>query len=140
MFIRKQGATKIMYLPVTTSTVLTEGALVAFSSGLLIAATSSSNSQDIVGVVRKTIAATDADYATARLVPVEVPTEMYVTWQANVTSGLVAADIGLYCDLTDSLTVNRGASSLDIAVPVKVISSTLGLFLLNVGPLARVKS
>lgn len=139
MFRRHEGKTKIMYLPVTVSTAIAEGALVAFSSGLLIAATNSTAPESIVGVLRKTIAATDADYATARLVPVEVPVEMNTVWEADVTSGLVAADIGLYQDLTDASTVNRGASTYDVVQCVKVLSTTKGLFLLNIGVLADAK-
>ncbi len=140
MFIRKQGKTKLMWLPVTTSTALSAGALVTFSSGKLIAATSTTVGSDIVGVLRHTIAATDADYATARLVEVEVPVEKNVVWTADVTSGLVAADIGLYQDLTDSLTVNRGASTYDIVQCTKVLSATKGEFLLNIGVDARAKA
>ena len=129
-----------MWLPVTTSTALSAGALVTFSSGKLIAATSTTVGSDIVGVLRHTIAATDADYATARLVEVEVPVEKNVVWTADVTSGLVAADIGLYQDLTDSLTVNRGASTYDIAQCTKVLSATKGELLLNIGVDARAKA
>lgn len=122
-----------MWLPVTASTAIAAGALVAFSSGKLIAATSTTAGSAIAGVLRKAIAATDSDYASERLVAVEVPVEKNVVWEADVTSGLVAADIGLYQDLTDSVTVNRGASTYDIAQCVKVISTTKGLFYLNIG-------
>jgi len=77
--------------------------------------------------------ATDADYAVARSVPVEVPVEKNVIWEAPVTSGLVAADVGLLVDLTDAATINRGASTYDAAEVVKVISSTKGHFILNLG-------
>ncbi len=140
MFVRKQGKTKLMWLPVTVSTALSKGALVAYSSGYLIAATSTTTCSSIVGVLRHAIASTDSDYATARLVEVEVPVEKNVVWEAAVTSGLVAADIGLYQDLTDSLTVNRAASTYDIVQCVKVISTTKGWFVLNIGPDARAKA
>lgn len=133
MFIRKQGKTKLMWLPVTVSTALSKGALVAWSSGYLIAATSTTAPTSIVGVIRHAIASSDSDYATARLVEVEVPVEANVVWEADVTSGLVAADRGLFQDLTNSLTVNRGASSYDVVQCVKVISTTKGHFILNLG-------
>ena len=139
-FKLKQGKTKFMWLPVTTSTALTTGALVAFSSGLLIAATSTTASHAIVGVIRHTIASTDSDYATSRLVEVEVPVQLNTVWEADVTSGLVAADIGLYVDLTNSLTINRGGSTYDVAQCIKVISTTKGYFLLNIGHLAVAKT
>ena len=132
-FRRFKGKTVTRWLPVTTSTAFTKGALVGWSSGLLIPATSSTAAKTHVGVIKKTIASTDADYATARLVPVEVPVERGVEWEADVTSGLVAADIGLWVDATDSLTLNRGASSVDVAQVRKVISTTKGIVVLNLG-------
>lgn len=127
MFVRSSGLTKFVWENVTTSTAIARGTLVTFSSGLLIAATSSTAGAFIEGVLAKAIADTDADYAVARLVPVEVPVEKAVLWKFDVTSGLVAADRGLECDLTDGATVNRGVSSVDIVKPVKVLSTTLGI-------------
>jgi len=127
-FIRRKGATKTVYLPVTTSTAFTKDTLVTFSSGLITAAASGTASADIVGVIRKTIASTDSDYATSRMVPVEVPTERFTVWEADVTSGLVAADILAEVDLTDAGTVNRGASSVKAVRCVQRISATKGLF------------
>jgi len=133
MFTRYKGKTKTIYLPVTTSTEFLQGALVSFSSGLLIPATSSTSALSHVGVIKKAIVSTDNDYATARLVPVEVPMEKNVLWKAPVTSGLVAADVGLLVDLTNSVTINRGASTIDAAQVREVISATEGLFALNLG-------
>ena len=132
-FKKAQGKTKIVYLPVTVSTVMAEGDVVSFASGYLIKATSSTAALSHVGVVRKTITAADADYAVARKVPVEVPVEKNVIWEAPVTSGLVAADVGLLVDLTDAGTIDRSASTIDAAQVVAVISSTKGLFRLNLG-------
>jgi len=133
MFVRKQGKTKIMWLSVTTSTAISKGALVAWSSGYLIAATSTTAPSTIAGVLARAIAATDSDYATARLVPVEVPCETGVVWNADVTATCVIADQGLYCDLTDSLTVNRGGSTYDVVQIVKFLTTTKADVLLNIG-------
>ena len=138
-FIKKQGKSKYMWFPVTPSTAITAGSLVAFSSGKLIAATSTTAGSAIAGVIRHTIAATDTDYASERLVEVEVPVEKNVVWEFPVTSGLVAADTGLYVDLTDALTVNRGAATYDIVQVTQVISSTLGRGVLNIGADAATK-
>lgn len=128
MFKLKQGLTKTVYLPVTTSTALAAGDLLTFSSGLLVAATSSTAASAIIGVNVKAIASTDSDYATARRIPVEVPVERNTVWEADVTSGLVAADIGKEVDLTDAATVDRSATSIGAVMPVAVISTTKGLF------------
>ena len=132
-FTRHKGKTVTRWLPVTTSTTFTKGDIVSWSSALLIKATSSTAASTHVGVIKKTIAATDADYATARLVPVEVPVEKMVEWRGPVTSGLVAADISLWVDLTDAGTINRAASTYDAAQVKSVISSTEGIFILNLG-------
>jgi hypothetical protein len=134
MFVRRKGKTKQMWLQVTASTAIAAGALVAWSSGKLIAATSTTAPTNIAGVLVKAIAATDADYADERLVAVEVDVERNNVWEAAVTSGLVAGDRGLYQDLTDASTVNRAASSYDVVQCVQVLSTTLGRFLLNIGP------
>lgn len=131
MFRLHKGRTKFMWLPVTTSTAIASGAIVSFSSGLLIAATSSTAAVDHVGVLRHTIASTDSDYATARLVEVEVPLDKNCVWEGDVTSGLVAADILAEVDLTDASTVNRGASSIKACRCVRVLSTTKGHFLLK---------
>jgi hypothetical protein len=143
-FIRREGKTKIMYLPVAASTCASaEGALVSFSSGVLIPATNTVAGNTIAGVLRKTIATTDADYAVARLVPVEVPVEMNVVWEAPVNVGTLATtSVGLYFDLsTDDLglAVDQSASTYDIVQCVQFISATKGLFVLNIGTNGAVK-
>jgi len=132
-FIRKQGKTKFIYLPVTVSTTFSEHGLVDWTSGFLTEATSTSKPYNIVGAIRHPITAADDDYAVARLVEVEVPVEVNVVWTFDVTSGLVAADRGLFTDLTDNLTVNRAASTLDIVQITKVLSTTKGEGILNIG-------
>jgi hypothetical protein len=132
-FTRYRGKTKTVWLPVTVSTAFTKGDIVSYSSGELIAATSGTTALSHAGVIKKTIAATDSDYADARLVPVEVPVEKNVEWKAPVTSGLVAADVGLLVDLTDAGTIDRTASTIDAAQVKSVISTTEGTFILNLG-------
>lgn len=145
MFIRKQGKTKIMYLPVAASAgAMADGSLVAFSSGTLVLATNTVDSFTIAGVLRKAVATTDSDYATARLLPVEVPVEKNVVWEADVKVGTLATtSVGLYFDLTtadDGSGIDQSASSLDIALCTKFLSTTKGEFILNIGADAHVKA
>lgn len=133
MFRRKQGKTKFLWLPVTVSTTFSAGGIVAWSSGYLIEATSTTAVSTHVGVIRHAIVATDSNYATARLVEVEVPVENYVIWEADVTATLVVADRGLYCDLTNNLTVNRAASTYDAVQIIRYISTTKADVILNLG-------
>ena len=127
-FIVKRGKTKKIPMSVTPSTAFSKDALVTFSSGKLIPATSSTPAVDIIGIIPKAIASTDSDYASDRLVEILVPVEKNIVVEADVTSGLVAADVGLEVDLTNSLTVNRGANSIKVVKCLQVISSTKGLF------------
>ena len=132
-FIKYKGKTETRWLPVATSTTFTRGDIVAWSAGLLIKATTTSAAKTHVGVIKKTIAATDSDYATARTVPVEIPVEKMVEWRAAGSVALVAADIGLWCDLLNAGAVDRAGSTYD-AVQVKgVLSATEGIFVLNLG-------
>jgi len=127
-----EGKVKTIWMPVTASTAIAKGTIVTKSSGLLIAATSSTAAADFCGVLDKTIAATDADYAvSARLVPVLVPIEKNTLWEADVTSGLVIGDCDGEVDLTDGATVNRAASTIDAVRPMSVISTTKGIFLVK---------
>jgi hypothetical protein len=122
------GRTKEILLPVTPSTALTAGTLLKFTSGKLVAAVAATAAVDIVGILKATIASTDTDYATDRLVPVLVPTEKHVIYEASVTSGLVATDVGTEVDLTDGNNVDRTASAIKAVKVVRVISTTRGLF------------
>lgn len=131
-FTRFKGKTVTRWLPVTTSTTFTKGDIVAWSSGLLIKATTTSAAKTHVGVIKKTIAATDSDYATARLVPVEVPMEKMVQWRAPGTA-LVATENGTWMDLTGPGTVDRSGSTYDAVQQTGIISATEGIFVLNLG-------
>lgn len=131
-FTRFKGKTVTRWLPVTTSTTFTKGDIVAWSSGLLIKATTTSAAKTHVGVIKKTIAATDADYATSRLVPVEVPLDKMVEWRSTGTA-LVASENGLWMDLTSAGAVDRAGSTYDAVQQKGIISSTEGIFILNLG-------
>lgn len=138
MFYRKQGKTKYIWLPVTTSTAFEEGDLVAWNVGsnLLIEATSTTNNSIIVGVIRHAIASTDDDYATARNVEVEVPVEKWVIWVCDTvgTGTAAAADVGTYADLDGGGEIDVDASSYDVFHITKVVSQTDVQGVLNIGP------
>jgi hypothetical protein len=128
-----RGKTKTVWLPVTVSTVLTKDSIVALSSGQIVAATSTSAANTHIGVTPKAIVATDADYATARTHPVIVPVEENVEWLATTTATAVVADVGLWVDLTDSATINRAASTYDVAQVRRFVSTTQLVVKLNLG-------
>lgn len=116
-FVRVQGRTKIMFLPVTTSTALAKGTLVEWTSGLIAAA--DDNDTDVAGVLAKTIASTDADYASSRRVPVEVPTERHVVWEADTADTFVQATHGgVECGIVDSANIDLDDTTNDVFRPL----------------------
>ena len=131
-FIPKDNRIKNVDLPVTPSTALAKNSLVTFASGKLVAATAGTASVDIVGILQRAITSADANYATDRLVSVMVPTGRHFLVEADVSSGLVATDVGGEFDLTDASTVNRAAGTIDVVKCIRRISATKGLFWLKV--------
>lgn len=131
-FTKFKGKSITRWLPVTTSTTFTKGDIVAWSSGLLIKATTTSAAKTHVGVIKRTIAAADSDYATARQVPVEVPAAKMVEWRSTGTA-LVASENGLWMDLSAAGAVDRAGSTYDAVQQKGIISSTEGIFVLNLG-------
>lgn len=101
MIKRKNGAHNIMYFRKKVSTAFINGALCNVdTNGFLIPATATSINH--VGVVLKTIAATDADYAVATMIPVDVcrTTDLFI---ADVSAGTVAQTaVGAYYDLNST--------------------------------------
>lgn len=132
VFTLYKGKVVVRWLPVTTSTTFTKGDIVQWSSGLLIKATTTSAAKNHVGVIMKTIASTDSDYATARKVPVQVPIEKGVLWKSTGTA-LVASENGLWMDLAAAGTVDRAGSTYDAVQQRDVLSTTEGIFVLNLG-------
>jgi len=132
-FIVKKGKTKIIEIPWTTGQTTSKDALVCMSVGYGIPCTSTTNAYSTIGVaVRAVTSATDI-YTTQGNLEVRVPVEKGVEWEATVTASLVVADVGLHVDLTDASTLNRAASTYDIAQVVKFISTTKCLCVLNIG-------
>ena len=137
-FKKVQGKTKFMWFPVTPSTVLTKGDLVAMNVGsnLLIEATATTNNSIIIGTIRHSIAATDDNYAVARNVEVEVPVDKNVVWSCDEvgTGTAAAADVGTYADITGGGEINVDASTYDVFFITKVVSQTDVRGVLNIGP------
>jgi hypothetical protein len=60
-----------------------------------------------MGVIRQTIATTDDDYASTKLVKVEFPVEPTVEWEFTAGGALAQTHEGTYIDLTDYITANE---------------------------------
>lgn len=119
----------------TASIVLTNGNLVAATSGYLIAATSTTT--NIVGIGQRTTASTDSDYASNTFYPVLVPRNgLDSLMVGTATASATAAQAASFVDLTDAGAVNTGASSVKVIWFAKFMSATSGIFAINAGKLA----
>lgn len=117
-FVKIKGKTKTEWLPVTPSTALAKGTLVEFTSGKLAAA--DDNDTDLIGVLMKDIVSTDTDYASDRLVPVMVPVERHVIFEADTADTYVASSHrGVEVGIVDSASVDLDDTTNDV---FKVIS------------------
>jgi hypothetical protein len=113
-FKKVKGKTKIEWLPVTVSTAFAKDSLVEFTSGYLAPADDNEAAADIRGVLIKAIAATDSDYATARLVPILVPVEKHVVWEADTADTYVQATHGgVECGIIDASNVDLDDTTYD---------------------------
>ena len=101
MIKRKNGQHNIMYFRKKASTAFINGGLCNVdSNGYLLPATNTSANH--VGVILITVASTDADYASATFVPVDVcrTTDLFI---ADVSAGTVAQTaVGAYYDLNST--------------------------------------
>lgn len=117
-FVKVRGRTKIEWLPITPSTALVAGTLLEWTSGLLAAA--DDNDTDVAGVLLKTIATTDGDYASTRLVGVIVPVEKHVEWEADTADTFVQATHGgVECGIVDSANIDLDDTTNDVFRPLK---------------------
>lgn len=80
-----------------------------------------------VGLIQRTVAATDSDYASATKVPVLVPGADAV-FLCDVSTGSAATtDIGEWIDIDDHNSVDVGASTYDIFFVTGIVSATVVL-------------
>ena len=112
-----------MYFPRPASQAFTKGDLVyTNTSGQVIPADSTSGRH--VGVIKKAVASTDDDFATADvLVPIQVPVEDYVEWKVTAVAA-VADDILEEIDLTDAGAADRANSAKDALLVTGFVSAT----------------
>lgn len=112
-FVHHKGDTKTVYRPRPASTDFSVGEAVTFNGSGQVEPSGSADTE-IDGICFQEVSSEDDDYATADVkIAVKVPVEDHVEWLAD-TSSAVAGDIGNDVDLTDSETVNRGASATGV--------------------------
>ena len=128
-FVRIKGKTEVKQVLFAASIAAEEGAIVYPDPGNAGQFTiADSTAWNNFGVIKQTIATTDSDYASTKLVSVEFPKENGVVWKGTATA-LAQTDEWTYVDLTSSLVVNDGASSKKVIYVEKFISLTEGHFI-----------
>lgn len=131
-FIHFAGKTKTINLPVTPSQAFTADTAVKFTSGKLVPCIAGDAAIDVVGIIRKTIASGDSDYALDRSVPIEVPAEKHVEYLCDVGTGTIAAtDQGTEYDLGAAGYVDQSATTDKVVKLLRQISTTKGVFLIK---------
>jgi len=118
-----RGKVKQEWYPVTVSTALTKDTAVEWTSGFIAAA--DDNDTVVAGVINKTIASTDDDYATARKVAVLVPMQPNVVWEADATGFTVGGtDEGVEYGISGAGTVDQTDTTNDVFLVTEVLSAT----------------
>lgn len=122
-FIRKSGSSKMYSFLKKASTVFALGdACTLDGSGLLIPAVAGSTS--IVGVIKRAVVATDADYAQSVPVPVELMLSGD-TFEVDASTTVTQAMAGTARDIvTNAGTLNVGASGTTNQFRILGIGST----------------
>lgn len=120
--IKYKGKTKTEWLPVAVSQAFTKNTIVEFGSGTVNPA--DDNDTDLAGVIIKAIASTDSDYATARKVPVLVPVERHVIWEADGTGTFAATDVGSEFGISDSGTVDKSDTTNKVFKVTEFLSAS----------------
>lgn len=124
------GDARIEHYTVPASQAFTNGALGYFDgSGGVIPADATSG--DHTGIIQKTIATTDADYASAKKVEFIVPQDNNVFEVTVGTGTLTTAMIGNRYDLKDSVSIDVTAQLKKVVTIVGFISATKALVKIN---------
>lgn len=137
MLKRASGKPNVEWFPKTASTVLSNGGVVALSSGKLILATASTTQH--VGVILRAVLTTDSDYTGTGKVPVDVPGTNDI-FEADVKSGVTfaATSVGAQADFyiassgdTTDVTVDTGTNTHHQVTLVGFISASKALVKIN---------
>ena len=125
-FVRVKGITEIVEVTLSASVAIAEGWIVYPNPGAAGQYTKADTTAwNNFGVIRQTIAATDADYASTKVVKIEVPRGNNVEWLFTVGSGtFTAADEGKYADLLTEVTIAVDVQTKKQVFITKYISAT----------------
>lgn len=130
MFKRMSGKPNIEWYPIATSQVSYIGGLMYWnSSGALIPADATSGMH--AGIALRAVLSTDADYASAKKIPVDVPNDNDIFELDFTGTSVTTAMVGNKYDISSSLLGNCGATSKKVITIVGFISTTKALVKIN---------
>jgi hypothetical protein len=118
-----KGKFHVEWYPKTASTAFANNDLVYLSSGYLTNFADAVD-QPPLGLIQKTVTATDSDYASTTMVPVLIgdPNAEYL---CDISTGTGAQSyVGTWIDVDDDDSVDVSASTYDIFFVTKHISTT----------------
>ena len=123
------GVWTTMWFAKKASTAFAKNQFVDLVSGFIQPSTSSS--VQILGLNQDTtVTSSSSNYAATTKLPVLVPRSQGVV-RATATNTLVSTDVGSDFDLSDSQTVDHGATTNNSIKCVGFVSATEGLFTIN---------
>ena len=115
---------RIEYYPKAASEAFAVDDLVVINSSGYLTRAADGSAQRIVGLVQKTVASTDSDYASNTRIPVLV-CDSDAEYLCDVTTGTAAqTDVGEYIDIDDHNSVDVVASTYDVFFVTDFISTT----------------
>ena len=123
-FVRASGRTTTVSRLFKASTAAVEGQAVAWdgTNGWYTTATNASLE---FGILRQTIATTDSDYASTKMVAIEFPVDSSAEWFATTNATPVTANIGTRYDLTSAgLTVDTGNTTYKQCEIVSIVNAS----------------
>lgn len=125
-FVRVKGKTEIVEVLFSASVAIEEGSVVYPNPAAAGQYTKAdSTAWENFGVIRQTIASTDSDYASTKIVKIEVPRDNNVEWKFVVGAGtFTQADEWKYADLNNEKTVAVDTSTKGHLLITKYVSAT----------------
>ena len=126
-FVLKKGKALLEHWPKKTSTTLTAGSLAQFDgSGFITICTAAPTR--VAGVLTKSVASTDSDYATATVIPLIYPGPD-CEFEADVTGTLTTAMLGVrYAPTSVGSQVDVANTTTPVLTCMSFISATKGMF------------
>lgn len=120
---KANGDVHTEWFPKTASETFTINDLVYLSSGYLTKFADAVD-QPPLGLIQKTVAATDDDYASTTKVPVQIGNEN-TEYLCTISTGTGAQSyVGTWCDVDDQNSIDVTANTYEVFFPTQHISTT----------------